>query len=234
MINFALKFKLISNLLILTYYTEFMQIKTFIFNPFMENTYVVWDESNEAAIIDCGCLYENEEKQLKQFVEDNNLIVKYLINTHLHLDHQFGNYFAAQTFGVLPKAHKDDEKLIENLKSQAMIFGIPVQVEAQNLGGYLDEKDEIRLGNTILKVIHVPGHSAGHLCFYNEKDKVLFSGDVLFAGSIGRTDLPGGNFEQLITNIKQKLLTLPDGTAVFCGHGENTTIGNEKQHNPFL
>jgi len=211
-----------------------MQIKTFTFNPFMENTYVVWDESNEAAIIDCGSLYENEERQLKQFVEDNSLIIKYIINTHLHLDHQFGNYFAAQTFGVLPMAHKEDEKMIANLKSQAMIFGIPVPVEAQNLGGYLDEKDEICLGNAILKVIHVPGHSAGHLCFYNENDKVLFSGDVLFSGSIGRTDLPGGNFEQLITNIKQKLLTLPDETAVFCGHGESTSIEREKQYNPFL
>jgi len=211
-----------------------MNIKTFIFNPFMENTYVVWDKSNEAAIIDCGCLYENEERQLKQFINDNKLTVKHLINTHLHLDHQFGNYFAAQTFGVLPKAHKDDEKMIANLKSQAMIFGIPVQVEQQNLGGYLDEKGEICLGNIILKVIHVPGHSAGHLCFYSEKEKVLFSGDVLFAGSIGRTDLPGGNFEQLIKNIKEKLLTLPDETAIFCGHGEKTTIKQEKQYNPFL
>jgi len=200
----------------------------------MENTYVVWDKSNEAAIIDCGCLYENEERQLKQFINDNKLTVKHLINTHLHLDHQFGNYFAAQTFGVLPKAHKDDEKMIANLKSQAMIFGIPVQVEQQNLGGYLDEKGEICLGNIILKVIHVPGHSAGHLCFYSEKEKVLFSGDVLFAGSIGRTDLPGGNFEQLIKNIKEKLLTLPDETAIFCGHGEKTTIKQEKQYNPFL
>ena len=211
-----------------------MQIKTFTFNPFMENTYVVWDESNEAAIIDCGCLYGNEEKQLKQFVEDNNLIIKYLINTHLHLDHQFGNYFAAQTFGVLPMAHKDDERNIANLKSQAMIFGIPVQVTAQNLGGYLDENNTICFGNTVLKVIHAPGHSAGHLCFYNEKENVLFSGDVLFAYSIGRTDLPGGNFEQLITNIKQKLLILPDETVVFSGHGETTTIGNEKLHNPYL
>ena len=211
-----------------------MKIKNFTFNPFMENTYVVWDESNEAAIIDCGCLYENEERQLKQFVDDNNLTVKYLVNTHLHLDHQFGNCFAAQTFGVLPKAHKDDEKMIANLKSQAMIFGVPVQVEPQNLGGYLDEKDKICFGNTILQIIHVPGHSAGHLCFYNEKEKALFSGDVLFAGSIGRTDLPGGNFEQLISGIKEKLLNLPDETVVFCGHGENTTIKNEKLHNPFL
>jgi len=200
----------------------------------MENTYVVWDESNEATIIDCGALYENEEKQLKQFIDDNKLIIKHLINTHLHLDHQFGNYFAAKTFGVLPKAHKDDEKLISNLKSQAMIFGIPVPVEAQNLGGYLADNEEICFGNTILKVFHVPGHCAGHLCFYNEKEQVLFSGDVLFAGSIGRTDLPSGNFEQLITNIKQKLLVLPEETTIFCGHGESTTIGQEKKHNPYL
>jgi glyoxylase-like metal-dependent hydrolase (beta-lactamase superfamily II) len=211
-----------------------MQVKTFIFNPFMENTFVVFDETHEAAIIDCGCIYENEESELKRFIDDNKLTVKYLLNTHLHLDHQFGNHFAAQTFGVLPLAHKEDEPKIAQLSMQAKMFGVPNKVAEQELGGYLSENDELKIGNFTLKVLHIPGHSQGHLCFYSEKDGALFAGDVLFAGSIGRTDLPGGNYEQLITGIKSKLLPLPENTVVYCGHGNSTTIGEEKQHNPFL
>jgi glyoxylase-like metal-dependent hydrolase (beta-lactamase superfamily II) len=201
----------------------------------MENTCVVFDETREAAIIDCGCLYENEKNSLKQFIDDNKLIVKYLLNTHLHLDHQFGNYFAAQTFNVLPMAHKDDEKMIAQLQSQAALFGLPHHnIVGQPLGCCLADNDEIKIGNFNLKALHIPGHSQGHLCFYCEKKNVLFSGDVLFSGSIGRTDLPGGNFEQLIFGIQKKLLTLPDETVVYCGHGNTTTIGEEKRHNPFL
>ena len=211
-----------------------MNIKIFIFNPFMENTYLVWDNTKEAAIIDCGCLYKEEQVDLQNFIKENNLIVKCLINTHLHLDHQFGNAFAANAFGVLPKAHRSDEKLIENLVSQAMIFGIPQKIEAQKLGGYIEDGDEIKFGNIALKAIHILGHSQGGLCFYSEKDKILFSGDVLFAGSVGRTDLPGGNFEQLIESIKTKLLVLPEDTVVYSGHGGKTTIGTEKKNNPFL
>ncbi|MDR1544067.1 MAG: MBL fold metallo-hydrolase [Prevotellaceae bacterium] len=211
-----------------------MQIKSFIFNPFMENTYVVFDETRQAAIIDCGCLYKAEEKKLQQFIDDNKLTVKYLLNTHLHLDHQFGNYFATQTFGVLPLAHKDDESGIAQLQMQAMMFGVGDKVKGQKLGSYLTDNEEIKVGNFTLKALHVPGHSQGHLCFYCEKEKVLFAGDVLFEGSIGRTDLPGGNFEQLIDGINKKLLVLPDDTVVYSGHGGKTTIGKEKLHNPFL
>lgn len=211
-----------------------LNIKTFVFNPFMQNTFVLYDETKEAVIIDCGCLYENEQNELKQFVANNDLTIKYLLNTHLHLDHQFGNAFATTTFGILPIAHKNDEKLIDNITSQAMMFGIPQKVEAQKLGGYIAEGDEISFGNTTLQAIFVPGHSAGSICFYSSKDKVLIAGDVLFAGSIGRTDLPGGNFAQLTEGIRQKLFILPPDTTVYPGHGPTTTIGNEIKSNPFF
>ncbi len=211
-----------------------LNIKTFVFNPFMQNTFVLYDETKEAVIIDCGCLYENEQNELKQFVANNDLTIKYLLNTHLHLDHQFGNAFAATTFGILPIAHKNDEKLIDNITSQAMMFGIPQKVEAQKLGGYIAEGDEISFGNTTLQAIFVPGHSAGSICFYSSKNKVLIAGDVLFAGSIGRTDLPGGNFAQLTEGIRQKLFILPPDTTVYPGHGPTTTIGNEIKSNPFF
>lgn len=211
-----------------------LNIKTFVFNPFMQNTFVLYDETKEAVIIDCGCLYENEQNELKQFVANNDLTIKYLLNTHLHLDHQFGNAFAATTFGILPIAHKNDEKLIDNITSQAMMFGIPQKVEAQKLGGYIAEGDEISFGNTTLQAIFVPGHSAGSICFYSAKDKVLIAGDVLFAGSIGRTDLPGGDFAQLTEGIRQKLFILPPDTTVYPGHGPTTTIGNEIKSNPFF
>ncbi|MDR3326994.1 MAG: MBL fold metallo-hydrolase [Prevotellaceae bacterium] len=211
-----------------------MNIKTFVFNPFMENTYVAFDQTRQAALIDCGCLYEKEESELKKFVEENQLTITQLINTHLHLDHQFGNHFAAKTFGIEPKAHRADEHKVNQLQAQAMIFGIPKAVQAQKLGGYIEENDEITFGNTSLKAIYVPGHSQGSLCFYCQTDGVLFSGDVLFADSIGRTDLPCGNFDQLIDGIRAKLLVLPDNTVVYSGHGKTTTIGNEKINNPFL
>ena len=174
-----------------------LSVKNFVFNPFMENTLVVYDETTlEAAIVDCGCLYETERRELKKFIDDNRLKVKYLLNTHLHLDHQFGNAWAAAEYGVLPRADRNDEKLIGNLTSQAMIFGIPERVEAQPLGGYIAEGDEIKLGNATLSVISVPGHSAGSVCLYCAQDGILIAGDVLFAGSIGRTDLPGGDFDE--------------------------------------
>lgn len=211
-----------------------LKVKKFVVNPFMENTYLLSDESGEATIIDCGCLYEKEQRELTAYVEENGLKVRHLINTHLHLDHQFGNSFATKAFGVEPKAHADDEKLIANMSQQSMLFGIPQAVEGQPLGGYIEHDETIRFGNTSLRAIHVPGHSKGSLCYYSEEAGVVFVGDVLFAGSIGRTDLPGGNYDQLISGIKERLLCLPEETVVYSGHGPETTIGEEKRNNPFL
>ena len=190
-----------------------MTVKCFEFNMFPVNTYVLSDETNEAVIIDAGCYYDDEQEMLKQYIERNGLTVKHLLNTHLHLDHLFGNAFVSKTYGVMPEASADDEFLLPKTKDYCRMFGI---------------------GNTSLKVLSAPGHSPGSLVYYCEKDSCLFCGDVLFRGSIGRTDLDKGDYKQLINSISNKLFPLPDQTKVYTGHGDATTIGNEKMNNPFF
>ena len=211
-----------------------MKIKTFTFNPIQENTYLVYDESNEAVVIDAGCVSEIEKRALKNYIDDNELTLKRVLNTHLHFDHQFGNKFLYTTFGIMPEAGKEDEYLLENVISQTRSFGMAVDEEAQPLGGYITDNQEIKFGNTTFKAFHVPGHSPGSMAFYDEKEGVLFAGDVLFRASIGRTDLPKGDYATLINSITDKLLPLPDSTVVYSGHGPATTIGFEKKNNPFL
>lgn len=211
-----------------------MNIKQFTFNPVMENTYVIHDDSREAIIIDAGCFYDREKAQLKSYIDSNQLIVKRLINTHLHFDHQFGNRFVAETYGVLPEAHPADEFLLERVKAKAVIYGFPISEDAQPLGAYLQESDIIRAGNMELECIFVPGHAPGHLVFHAKDEKVLFAGDVLFRGSVGRTDLEQGDHSTLILGIQKKLLIMPEQTVVYPGHGPATTIGEEKLHNPYL
>jgi hydroxyacylglutathione hydrolase len=211
-----------------------MKIKTFTFNPIQENTYLVYDESNEAVVIDAGCVSEIEKRALKNYIEDNELTLKRVLNTHLHFDHQFGNKFLFNTFGIKPEAGEEDEYLLENVISQTRSFGMAVDEEAQPLGGYITDNQEIKFGNTTFKALHVPGHSPGSMAFYDEKEGVLFAGDVLFRASIGRTDLPKGDYATLILSITNKLLPLPDSTVVYSGHGPATTIGFERKNNPFL
>jgi len=211
-----------------------MKIKTFTFNPIQENTYLVYDETNEAVVIDAGCISEIEKRALKNYIEDNELTLKRVLNTHLHFDHQFGNKFLYNTFGIKPEAGKEDEYLLENVIAQTRSFGMAVDEEAQPLGGYITDNQEIKFGNTTFKAFHVPGHSPGSMAFYDEKEGVLFAGDVLFRASIGRTDLPKGDYATLINSITDKLLPLPDSTVVYSGHGPATTIGFEKKNNPFL
>ena len=212
-----------------------MKIKQIQNNPFQENTYVVWDEATmEAAIIDCGALFPQEEERIDAFVSDNNLKIKYILNTHLHLDHCFGNAWAAERYGILPMAHKDDETLLARMGEQARMFGLPFEVRTEKLGGYLKDGDVLMLGEHEIKVIHTPGHSRGGLCFYISSAGWLISGDSLFEGSIGRTDLEGGSYATLIKSITECLMTLPNETVVYPGHGPYTTIGDEKNNNPFL
>ena len=211
-----------------------MVIKTFTFNPFQENTFILHDNTNEAVIIDAGCLNDGEKRLITHYFEENKLTLKRVINTHLHLDHQFGNKYLFDTFGVAPEAGQEDEFLLGNVAAQARSFGLPYNEETQPLSSYIIENQEIKFGNSSLKVIHVPGHSPGSMAFYSEKDGVLFAGDVLFQGSIGRTDLVKGDHATLILSITKKLLPLPDSTVVYCGHGPITTIGNEKKTNPYL
>ena len=212
-----------------------MKIKQIQNNPFQENTYVVWDEvSKEAAIVDCGALFPQEEERIERFVAENDLNIKYLLNTHAHLDHCFGNAWAAERYNVKPMAHADDEALLAQIGMQAKMFGLPVEVKTVKLGGYLNDGDMLMLGENRIEVIHTPGHSRGGVCFYIPSVRWLVSGDSLFAGSIGRTDLEGGSYATLIKSIQERLMTLPEETIVYPGHGPYTTIGDEKKMNPFL
>lgn len=211
-----------------------MKIKRFEFNMFPVNCYVLADETGEAAIIDAGCYYKEEQQRLKDFIREQRLEIKHLLNTHLHADHVFGNAFAAREFGVGPEASQRDEFLLQGIAAFCKSFGFPLNEEAAPLGHYVTDGEIIRFGNTELKAISVPGHSPGSMVYYCEKESCLFSGDTLFKGSIGRADLEGGNFDDLRESIVSKLFTLPDDTVVFPGHGNETSIGYEKMNNPFF
>ncbi len=209
-----------------------LQVKKFVFNPFMENTYVLFDETNEGIIIDPGCVEKEEENELTEFIKGNNLVVKHLINTHCHIDHVLGNAFVKRKFNVTLSIHSAEEPMLKAVKTYAPNYGFP-QYQASTPDSFLNEGDEIIFGNQKLEILFVPGHSPGHIAFYHLENKILIGGDVLFENSIGRTDLPGGNFDTLINSIHQKFFTLPDDVTVYCGHGSETSIGFEKRTNPF-
>jgi glyoxylase-like metal-dependent hydrolase (beta-lactamase superfamily II) len=211
-----------------------MKIKTFVFNMIGVNTFVLYDDTRQAAIIDCGCLKAEEQTTLKNCIETENLTVKHLLNTHLHLDHAFGNAWAAQTFGLQPEGNPLEETELPPLQQQAARFGIRINEPPAAFGRYLNDGDTVTFGHVTLQCLHIPGHSPGSLAFYAEQAACVFSGDVLFQGSIGRTDLWGGDFNLLINGIRSKLLTLPDHTTVYPGHGPATTIGEEKRFNQYL
>lgn len=211
-----------------------LQVKAFPVNPLQENTYLVWDETNEAVVIDAGFVSDSEKRRFEMVLEENNLKLVKVINTHLHFDHQFGNRYLAEKFGLTPSAHKLDEHLLDEAKAGKLVYGFPIKEDAQALGAYIEEGDIIHFGNTAFEAIWIPGHTPGHLVFYDRNSGSLFAGDVLFRGSVGRTDFPGGDHASLISNIQKKLLVLPDETVVYSGHGPSTTIGYEKQYNPYL
>lgn len=211
-----------------------MKIKSFEFNPIGENTYVVYDETKECVIIDPGCFYPDEKEDLLNFILDNELIVKHVLNTHLHMDHVFGNIFVKEQFGMNTKAHEADKFLLDGLAAQMQMFGMKDNGEKPEIDSYLTEKDIIEFGKQKFHIFHIPGHSPGSIVFYSEEAQCAFVGDVLFRGSVGRSDLPGGNHEELISGIRKKLLNLPPETIIYSGHGPTTTIREEMQHNPFL
>ncbi len=199
------------------------------------NTYVVYDpEEKECAIIDPGMSQREEFSALEKFIEKEGLTVTHLINTHLHIDHAISDNWVKARYSVPLEAHSDDAMLGERIKQQAEMFGVRAQDVAVEIERPLKEGDVVKIGKGELKVLHVPGHSPGSICLYDEADGFVIVGDALFEGSIGRTDLPGGNFRQLIDAIKSKLLTLPKETVVFSGHGDATTIGRELEQNPYL
>jgi len=211
-----------------------LNIQKFVFNPFAENTYIIWEvESLECAIIDPGCSDEIETQQLIKFIQNNNLKPKYLINTHCHIDHILGVNEVLENFQIKYLAPEKDLHLLEHSVSQAEMFSLQID-EVKKPDEYLTENSEIVLGSEKLICLFTPGHTPGEYCLYSSNNKFCITGDVLFQQSIGRTDLWGGNYNQLIDSIQTKLLTLPDDTVIYPGHGDSSTIGEEKKFNPFL
>ncbi len=212
-----------------------LKIAKFGFYMFGINTYVVYDpDEKEAAIIDPGMSQKDEFEAIENFIKREGLKVTHLINTHLHIDHAIADNWVKEKYGVPIEAHPDDSPLGKYIAQQAQSFGIPGEYVAIEIGHKLKEGDVIKIGKGELKVVHVPGHSPGSICLYDKEDGFVIAGDVLFEGSIGRTDLPGGSHRQLIDGIKNKLLILPKETTVFPGHGNATTIGREWESNPYL
>ncbi len=211
-------------------------IKQFEFNPFGENTYVLSDETREAIVVDCGCMTAGERSLFSDYITEHELTPVRLLCTHLHFDHIIGNAFIRDTYGLLPEASRLDVEQLPSLKAQMAGLGLPPHLifESVPVEKYLAEGDTVRFGRSELQVLSTPGHSPGSLSFYSPADGFVLSGDALFAGSIGRTDLWGGDFRTLITAIREKLLTLPDDTVVYSGHGPATTVSIERNENPYL
>ena len=211
-----------------------MKVKQFTFNPVQVNTFVAYDETKECVIIDAGCFFPEEEKALSDFIKKENLKPVRLLNTHGHFDHIFGVNFVQKTYNLTHEGNPADNHWIEKMPDRAALFGFTDIEPVEPMPKPIAEGDVVTFGNSRLKVLHIPGHSAGSLVYYSEESKILFAGDVLFRGSIGRTDLPQGDYGTLIRNIQEKLLNLPPETVVYSGHGEATTIGWEKENNPFF
>lgn len=209
-----------------------IKVNYFTFGSFGENTYVVSDDSGKCIIIDPGCYSGEEKRILRNFIEEENLIVEKLINTHCHIDHVLGNAFVKDTWGVDLYIHPKEQETLRSVKLYAPMYGFH-QFEESEADQFIDENEALTFGNSELEVLFVPGHAPGHIALLHREDKVLIGGDVLFKGSIGRTDLPGGDFNTLINSIKTKFFTLDQDVVVYTGHGPETTIGEERMFNPF-
>jgi hydroxyacylglutathione hydrolase len=210
-----------------------MDIFKFVFSPIEVNTYILTDKSGDCAIIDCGCYDETESARLEKFISDKKINPVLLLNTHCHLDHIFGNKFMLDKYSLRTFSSEMEEGNRKNAVQHAMLFGLSME-NSPEPAGYISHKQTLTFGSTELLALHVPGHTTGSLAFYCEKDGCVFTGDALFAGSIGRSDLPGGNHETLIKSIKNQLFVLPPSTTVYSGHGNETTIGKEMQSNPYF
>lgn len=210
-----------------------LQVTSFTFNPFSENMYVVSNEHKECIIFDPGMYDAYDEQELDNFIRGAGLKPRYLINTHCHIDHILGNAYCAEKYGLELLTHSLELQILEMGIATANMYGLHYH-ESVKPAAYIDQNQSIHLGDDELNILFTPGHSPGSLSFYSRQDRFLISGDVLFQNSIGRSDLPGGNFETLLNSIHTRLLTLPDDTVVYSGHGPATSIGAERRHNPFL
>lgn len=208
-------------------------ITVFTLGPLSENTYVLYNEARDCIIIDPGCYFGNERRELADYISENGLQPKYLLNTHCHFDHVFGNRFIHDTYDLVVHLHPDEQPVLQQAAQDGLSWGFPFD----NYRGplcFLRENDTVALGADTLKVLFTPGHSAGHVVFYCAAQHFVIGGDVLFRESVGRTDWPGQDFATLQNSILTRLYVLPDETVVYPGHGEPTTIGFEKKHNPFV
>lgn len=212
-----------------------MTIKAFTVNPLGVNCYVAYDETMEGVIIDCGCSAESEWRVIRDFIKEEGICIKHLLNTHLHFDHVWGNPYACRDLGINPEGSELDLTLYNNIEEMVTnLFGFRIPIPPMPaIGRFLSDGDSVEFGSTALKVIATPGHSRGSLCFYCAEEDLLFSGDTLFCGSMGRTDLEGGSMQAIMQSL-QKLIALPESTNVLCGHGPSTTIGEEKRNNMYL
>lgn len=212
-----------------------MLTKAFIFNPVGENTYVIWDEkTREAAIIDAGMSNNRENTAVSELVAKENLQLKYALQTHMHFDHVWGLSFIQETYGIKPLCHKADESIYRDAPEMTSMFRLSMNWNLPAIERFIDEGEVLYLGETAIKVLHTPGHTPGGLSFYIESAKTVFTGDTLFQGSIGRTDLPGGNFPEEMNSIQTKIITLPADTLICSGHGPQSTVGWELRNNPYL
>ena len=212
-----------------------MFTKAFLFNPVGENTYLIWDEeTKEAAIIDAGMSNNRENAAVSEFITKENLQLKYALQTHMHFDHVWGLSYIKETYNLRPLCHAADEIIYSQAPEMTGMFRLSMNWNLPAIGRYIEEGEIIQLGKTSIQVLHTPGHTPGGLSFYIESDHIIFTGDTLFQGSVGRTDLPGGNLEEEINSIKTKILTLPSDTIIYSGHGPKSSVEWEKKHNPFL
>lgn len=210
-----------------------IHIQRFIFNPFQQNTYLLYTDTKECAIVDPGCYTQEERDEMVAFIESKGLNPTLLLNTHCHVDHILGNAFVKRRYNLSPMAHKDEVELLQMAVEHGSMYGFTVDAPPP-IGSFIEDGQIIKLGNSDILALYVPGHSAGSLAFVCKEEKIVLTGDVLFAGSIGRTDLLGGDYDQLINSIKTKLMPLGDEFLVFSGHGPRTSIGAEALGNPFL
>ncbi|MBE0679378.1 MAG: MBL fold metallo-hydrolase [Bacteroidales bacterium] len=210
-----------------------MKIYKEVFSPIEVNTYILEGDEGGCIVIDCGCYGPAEERRLEKYFKARALTPVLLLNTHCHLDHIFGNAFMLERFGLRSWFHEGDSHNHASATKHAQMFGLDME-EPPMPAGYLSDGEVLTAAGVSLEVIAVPGHSPGGIAFYSEKDGVIFTGDALFAGSIGRSDLPGGDHEQLMTNIRKRLFILPPDTIVYPGHGPETTIREEMKSNPFF
>jgi glyoxylase-like metal-dependent hydrolase (beta-lactamase superfamily II) len=211
-----------------------INVAHFTFNPFQENTFILYDETKECIIIDPGCYSPDEEQELADFIENNQLNPVMLVSTHSHIDHVLGNYFVCSKYDLTPCIHPEDLSTLQNVKTYAHLYGFGNYQPSPEPEVFIREGETVNFGKSSLEVRFVPGHAPGHIVLISQSDGFVINGDCLFYGSIGRTDLPGGDHQTLLDSIRRELFTLPDDLEVYAGHGPKTTIGFEKENNPFL